>query len=296
MTSTLQQSLQQNIQAPAILLAGESGSGKTFSLSTLAEAGLELFVISTEPTGLESIVDAFERKKLDVNNLHYKQITPARHGFEDLQKMAEKIGAMTYESLSKLLPQGDRKKSRFIELLTTLNNFVDQKDGKAYGPVDKFGPDRALIIDSLSGLNIMAMDLAVGDKPTAHQGEWGVAMSVLEKLLTQLSSGLRCTFVLTAHLEREIDELTGGQKLMASALGRKLSPKLPRFFSEAVFAYRENDKFYWSTSTTNVITKRRVLPLADKLEPSFEPIIRAYNARIKLLDPEATQQKGALNT
>lgn len=269
------------IQPPAILLAGESGGGKTYSLSTLIENGLELFVIVTEPTGIESIIDAVITKNLPMDKLHWKQITPARQGFDDLQKMAEKIGGMTYDSLSKLAPQGDRRKSRFIELLSTLNNFIDDKDGQIYGPVDKFGPERVLVIDSLSGLNLMAMDLAVGDKPTAHQGEWGVAMSALEKLLNSLSSGLRCIFVLTAHLERETDELTGGTKLMASALGRKLAPKLPRYFSEVVHAIRDGDKFYWSTSSTNVITKRRVLPLGDKLPPTFAPIVEGYQARLK---------------
>jgi len=268
------------IQPPAILLAGESGCGKTFSLSTLIEHNLELFVIVTEPTGLDSLIDAVISKGLPMEKLHWKQITPARQGFEDLQKMAEKIGGMTYDSLSKLAPQGDRRKSRFIELLSTLNNFVDDKDGKAYGSVDKFGPDTVLVIDSLSGLNLMAMDLAVGDKPTAHQGEWGVAMSALEKLLNSLSSGLKCTFVLTAHLERETDEITGGTKLMASALGRKLAPKLPRFFSEVVHAYRTDKEFFWSTSSTNVTTKRRVLPLGDKILPTFKPIVEGYTKRV----------------
>lgn len=269
------------LQAPAVLLAGESGCGKTHSLSTFLESGLEVFVIATEPTGLDSLIDAVRSKNLPMDKIHWKQITPARAGFEDLQKMAEKIGGMTYESLSKLAPQGDRRKSKFIELLQTLTNFVDDKDGKSYGPVDKFGPDRVLVVDSLSGLNLMAMDLAVGDKPTAHQGEWGVAMSALEKLLNSLSSGLKCIFVLTAHLEREADELTGGTKLMAAALGRKLAPKLPRFFSEVVFAYREGDKFYWSTSSQQVTTKRRVLPLSDKIAPTFKPIVEAYMDRVK---------------
>lgn len=281
------------IQPPAILLAGESGGGKTYSLSTLLEAGLEVFVVATEPTGIESLVDSVITKKLDMNKLHWRQITPARQGFDDLAKMVDKIGAMSYDSLSKLAPQGDRKKSKFIELIATLNNFVDDKDGKSYGSIDSFGPDRVVVIDSLSGLNLMAMDLAVGDKPTAHQGEWGVAMSALEKLLNSLSSGLRCTFVLTAHLEREADELTGGTKLMASALGRKLAPKLPRYFSEVVHAYRDGDRFYWSTSSTNVITKRRVLPLGDKLPPTFKPIVDGYYARLKAASGSTQQEATA---
>ena len=271
------------LQPPAVLLMGAAGSGKTYSLSTLAEAGLELFVIVTEPTGVESLVDVFQTKKLDISRLHWKQITPARTGFTDLKAMAEKIGGMTYESLTKLPPQGDRRQARFIQLLATLNAFTCDRTGTSYGPVDQFDASRVLVIDSLSGLNLMAMDLAVGDKPTAHQGEWGVAMSALEKLLNSLSSGLQCPFVLTSHLEREVDEITGGTRLMASALGRKLSPKLPRFFSEVVYAYRDGSNFYWSTTTPGIDTKVRTLPLSDKIAPTFAPIINAYNNRLKTI-------------
>lgn len=270
-----------HLQPPAILLAGESGCGKTYSISTLLEAGIEVFLIATEPTGLDSIIDAIGQKNLSIEKFHYKQITPARAGFDDLAKIVDKIGALTYDSLSKLAPQGDRRKSKFIELVSTLNNFVDDRTGEAFGAVDKFGPNRAVVIDSLSGLNIMAMDLAIGDKPTAHQGEWGVAMGALEKLINSLTSGLQCIFVLTAHLERETDELTGGTKLMASALGRKLAPKLPRFFSEVVHAYRTDKDFWWSTSSQNVVAKRRVLPLSDKIAPTFKPIVEAYLQRVE---------------
>lgn len=242
-----------------------------------------MFVISTEPVGVESLIDVVMEKKLDMSKLHWRQITPARAGFGDLKAMADKIGALTYDGLTKLAPQGNRRNSRFIELISALDNFVDDKDGTVYGSVEHFGPDRVLVIDSLSGLNLMAMDLAVGDKPTAHQGEWGVAMGALEKLLNSLSSGLKCIFVLTAHLERETDELTGGTKLMASALGRKLAPKLPRFFSEVVHAVRDEKGFYWSTNSTNVVTKRRILPLDTKIPPTFKPIVEGYRSRLKAI-------------
>jgi len=280
------------LQPPAIMLMGAAGVGKTHSLSTLAEAGLELFVIATEPTGIESLIDVFEKKKLSLDKLHYKQITPSRAGFGDLTNMANKIGIATYESLTKLPPQGDRSKARFIQLLATLSNFTCDKDGVNYGPVDQFGPSRVLVVDSLSGLNLMAMDLAIGDKPTAHQGEWGIAMGILEKLLNSLSSGLKCMFVLTTHLEREADEVSGSTKLMASALGKKLSPKLPRFFSEVIHAYRDGPNFYWSTLSTSVDTKARTLPLADKLPPTFVPLVEAYHRRLKAVGgdtPQTTQ-------
>jgi hypothetical protein len=259
---------------------GGTGSGKTYSLSTFIEAGLDLFVLITEPTGLDSLLDAVERKKLPIDKLHWHQVTPARAGFTNLADMAAKVGLMDYESLSKLRPTAGRNTAKFHDVLSTLANFKCERTGKEFGPVDAFDATKALAVDSLSGLNSMAMDLVIGDKVSAHQGEWGVAMNMLDKLLLALTSGLKCPFALTAHLEREVNEVTGGQQIMASTLGRKLAPKVPRFFSEVVMAYREGISFHWSTTAINTDLKCRSLPLSAKLEPSFVPVIEAYKKRI----------------
>ncbi len=271
------------LQPPSALLIGAVGSGKTYSIATLLEAGLEVFVISTEPVGLDSLLDVVDRKKLDINRLHYKAITPARAGFQSLLDSATKVSQMTFDDLTKLRPSQGRNNAQWITLLKSLANFQCDRTGENYGPVDSFGPDRALVIDSLSGLNTMAMDITIGDKPTAHQGEWGVAMQLLDKLILNLTSGLNCIFVLTAHLERETNEVTGATQIMASALGRKLAPKLPRFFSEVVMAYREGDGgFYWSTSSPSTDLKNRALPVGNKLAPTFQPIVDAYKRRTEL--------------
>lgn len=267
------------IQPPSVLLMGGAGAGKTYSLATLAEVGLDVFVIVTEPVGLDTLVDVFDKKNL-MHKLHWHQITPSRPGFEDLTKAGKLISTNTYETLAKMAPSGNRQNAKWLQLLTQLANFQDQRTGDSFGPVDAFPATSALVIDSLSGLNLMAMDLVIGDKPNAHQGEWGVAMGLLEKLLLALTSGVKCTFVLTAHLEKETNEVTGATQVMASALGRKLAPKLPRFFSEVVMAHRLGESFYWSTTSANVDLKNRSLPLGDKLEPSFKQVIDAYSKRL----------------
>lgn len=268
------------LKAPSVLLLGPTGTGKTWAISTLLEAGLETFVISTEPNGIDSLLDACQQKKLDLSRLHYSSIQPARSGMSGLLEMAKKVSVMNFESLSKLAPSGQRQRAQWIELLTCLSDFKDQR-GVSYGPVEEFDAGRALVIDSLSGLNLMAMDITVGDKLSAHVGEWGVAMGLLDKLIFSLTSGLRCTFVLVGHLEREFNEVTGQTTLMAATLGKKLAPRLPRFFSEVVLSTRESTKFGWSTSQTGVDLKQRSLPLSDKLEPNFAPVVAAYRKRLE---------------
>jgi hypothetical protein len=109
--------------------------------------------------------------------------------------------------------------------------------------------------------------------------DWGIAIDNLERLITKLVVDTRCFFVLTAHLERETDEVTGGTQLMASTLGRKLAPKIPRWFDDVIHCRREGDKFIWSTDTMNVDLKARNLPLSGLLSPSFQQIVQAWRSK-----------------
>jgi hypothetical protein len=278
------------IQAPAVLNIGGVGSGKTHALATLGEAGLDVFVIVTEPTGLETLLDVWKAKNLPIEKLHYKVIEPARAGFEGLEAAAKLISGVDFKFLTDQKPTNNRKEAKFISLLGACNRFVCDRDGKDYGSVATFGPDRAFVIDSLSGVNIMAMDLVVGDKFGPHVGEWGVAIKLLEKLFLNLTSNLKCTFVITGHLERETNEITMAQQIMASTLGKKLAPTLPRFFSEVVMSYREGDKFFWSTMATNVDLKARALPLSPKIEPSYAPILKRYQERLAFATSEGEKK------
>lgn len=267
------------IQPPSILLMGEVGAGKTHLISTLAESGLEVFVIITEPTGLETLLDVWASKKLNLTKLHYKIITPSRVGIEGLTNVAKKVSMLDFGGLASLKPSGDRTKAQWLTVLATLANFTDDRTGAQFGAVDDFGPERAVVIDSLSGLNLMAMDLVIGDKATAHQAEWGVAMGLLDKLILNLTSNLKCPLLITAHVEPEQDELTGARKLMASTLGKKLAPRLPRFFSEVILAQRNGATFVLNTTEPTTALKTRSLPMGDKLQPTLAPIIDAFRRR-----------------
>lgn len=269
-----------NSRGTKTLLLGPPGSGKTTSLVTFIEAGLDLFVIGTDPGFEESILDAIAKKGLDINKFHYRYIAPSSPSWTAMLDNANKINMMTYESLSSL--KGGLNKSeytQFLDLLRALSDFTDQRTGESFGPVDDFPENVAFAVDSLSGVNIMAMDMMNGGKPTAHQGEWGVAMNAEEKLILKLTSDLKCFFVLTAHIEKEPDILTGVPVTMVGALGRRLAPKLPRTFSDVILAVKEADKFTWSTAALNVDLKSRSLPIKDGLNPDFGQIVEVWKRR-----------------
>ena len=265
----------------ATLLLGKPGSGKTYSLTTYIAAGLELFVLITDPRGEESLLDSMAKRNLPMDKLHYHYVAPASPSWDTMKDMAKKISLMGYKDLSEL-KTGIKKEDfqQFMELLEVLSNFTCQRDGKSYGAVDEWGQDRALVIDSLSGVSTMALRMMIGAKPTAHQGEWGVAMSAELQLLQKLCGDVKCFLTVTGHVETEMDETIGRPQLMVSALGRKNAPKLPKDFSDVVYAYREGTDYFWSTITSNIDLKTRTLPLRDKINPDFGQMVKARERRV----------------
>jgi AAA+ superfamily predicted ATPase len=59
------------IPAPNVLLMGDSGTGKTYAIRTLIEAGITPFIIFTEP-GMEVLGD------LDPSSYHFHYVTAPR--------------------------------------------------------------------------------------------------------------------------------------------------------------------------------------------------------------------------
>lgn len=255
------------------LLLGESGSGKTYSLRTLVDAGLEVFIILTE-NGMRSINDVTCEQ-----GLHYKYLPPAAPNLSTMKTSASRINqASDLEALTRVKDWDKTKYQQFIQFLSTLERFQCDRCGKDFGMVDDWGHDRALVIDSLSGLSIMAMDLATGSKPVKSPADWGTSMDNLERMILRLCMGVRVHVVLTGHLEREKDEVTGGIKLMASTLGQKLAPKLPRYFDDVIMAQDVGTDWVWATSAPNVSLKTRNLAKATKLPPSFVPLFAAWKS------------------
>ena len=191
-------------------------------------------------------------------------------GFEDIQKIKSGVG------------KTDTRKPA-MKLLNTLSNFKCERTGEAFGDVTTWDSNRALVWDSLSGINLLSMMLAIGYKPAAHQGEWGVAMNFIEQLLLKTTLDRKAFFILNAHVEKEINELTGISQIMVATLGRKLAPKIPRFFSEVVLAKRTikdgKASFTWFTVDSAVDLKNRSLPIGTDLAQDYAPIVAAYRRR-----------------
>lgn len=266
-----------------VLLEGPAGTGKTHSLGTLAESGAELFVLFTE-SGAETLAGYWtDAGKPIPSNVHWhvlpRGVAGTGSSFVNLADNANLINTYSMDALFKVQDPNRAKHNQFVGLLRALADFPDDRTGTKFGPVDSWGPDRVLAIDSLTGINPIAMSLVVGGKPIKSQADWGIAQDQIEKLIRQLTDGCKCHFVLTAHVERETDMVLGGSKITVSTLGRALAPKIPPMFSDVILAERNVAKFTWSTANPQADLKARNLPIAEGIAPTFKQIFDKWQSR-----------------
>jgi len=262
-----------------VLLMGPAGTGKTHSIGTLVDAGIEVFYLGLEP-GLESLLGYFTDKGKPVPaNLHWHQLQAPKASFMDMMDAATKINTMSLETLAKMQDPKRSNHNQFIKLLGVMNDFPDDRTGQKFGAVDTWGPDRAIVIDGMAGLGRAAMSLVVGAKPVRNQSDWGIAMDTVEKFLFMVTGNCQCHSVVIGHVERETDAVLGGVKISLSTLGNKLGPKLNPMFSDVILAVREISKFTWDTGSALADVKTRNLAIAQGLPADFRAIINKWKSR-----------------
>jgi AAA domain-containing protein len=263
-----------------VLLEGPTGTGKTFSVGTLVDTGVETFYFGLE-SGIESLIAYWtDRGKPVPANLHWHTLSLAiPGGFTSLADAAKQIGEMTEDSLYKLQDFNRAKNNQFERVLRVMSNFQDQRTGESFGAVDTWGPSRALALDGLTGLGGFAMSMVIGNKPAKSQRDWGLAQDQTERFLRYVCDGCKCHFVLIAHVEREIDQIVGGVKVTVSTLGRALPPKIPPMFSDVILAMRTGTNWTWSTANALCDLKTRNLSVAENIKPDFKQITDKWQSR-----------------
>jgi len=271
------------LAGPKVLLMGQSGTGKTYSLGTLtdwaAANGKEVFALFTE-NGLETLLGYWRDKSKEVPDcLHWHSTLTKPLPLSTLMKSAENVGKLSYESITKMIDPDRGSNNAFYKILAACSNFKDDRTGKEFGSIDSWGADRIFVLDSLTELSNACMKMVIGSKPTASQPDYGVAQNNLMNFLRLCTQGLSCTFILTAHVTREKDEITGSVKTMVSAIGVALSPQIPTLFSDVIFTVRENVEFFWDTAAFNVDTKTRSLGYRSKIKPDFAQIMSVWLQR-----------------
>lgn len=278
-TSTPTEAVKSVLSGVNVLLMGPAGTGKTHSIGTLVDSGVEVFYLGLEP-GLESLLGYWTDKGKPIpENLHWHQVDAPKASFSDFREAANRVNTMALDSLAKIADPNRSKHDQFLKLIDSLNNFPDDRTGEKFGCVDTWTPHRALVLDGMAGLSRAAMSLVVGGKPVKSQSDWGIAQDQIEKLVRMLTENARCHFILIAHVERETDAILGGVKIMVSSLGKALAPKLPPMFSDVILTVREGSKWSWDTGSALADVKTRNLPIAQGQLADFNTIINKWKSR-----------------
>lgn len=261
------------------LLMGPSGTGKTHSIGTLVDLGIDVYYLALE-SGMESLLGYWTDRGLPIpSNLHWHKVAAPTASFTDMIANAKNINMLNLDALAKMADPNKSKHNQFIALLEALNNFPDDRTGETHGAVNTWDQSRVLVIDGATGISQCAMSLVVGGKAVRNQSDWGIAQDQVEKIVRMLCDNCPCHFVLLAHVERETDAVLGGVKLMVSTLGKALAPKFPAMFSDVILTERSASKWTWNTASMMADVKTRNLPIKSDIEPTFKLIFDKWVSR-----------------
>ncbi len=271
------------LPGPKVLLEGPSGTGKTYALGTLvdwaAANGKETFILFTE-SGAETLAGYWTDRGMPIpDSLHWHLSTTSPNPLKSLVEWADRTGKLSYEALKSAIDPDRAKNNAFHRILSSCVDFPCDRCGKQFGSVDSWDTSRIFGIDSLSELSNAAMKMEIGSRPTAGQHEFGVAQNNLMNFLRLCTQGLTCTFVMTAHVQRQTDDLSQTTKIMTKAIGKAIADEIPPLFSDVIYTVREGDKFYWDTAAYGVDTKTRSLGYRSKIEPNYALIMDKWKAR-----------------
>ncbi len=265
-----------------VILMGPSGTGKTYSIKSLVDSGLETFALFLEP-GIETLIGAYSDNNEPIpENLHWHYLQPKTQGFGDLFKQADTIGKFDLSGLGKMKDMNRSKNNQMTDMYTVLSDFPDQRTGKKYGPVDSWTNGCVLVIDSLSALIRIAFDMQVGTKPVRDVSDWGIVQQVIMSFIHKLTSGCICHIVIIAHVERELDQILGGNKITVSVPGKAIAATILQPFSDVILATRENASFFWDTANSQADVKTRNLPIQAKIPADFGQIYDKWAKRAEL--------------
>lgn len=263
-----------------VLLIGESGTGKTYCLRTLIEAGLHPLCIFTE-NSFDVLND------LPKDKMSWVYIPPTRDTLEGLRKQVESIGTMTFQGLCKQYDTERFKHSPFDRVLAMMMGYEDERTGRKFGNISEWGTNICFVIDSLTGLSDASWQNVAGTRVALDKPDYMLAQIQVRNLVNQLCMTFRCHVVITAHAEMEVDPVNGGMKIYPSLPGKALAPIIGRFFTDAILTRRDAKGFRWDTAEPGAALKARNAAFNANLPPSFVPLIQSWKARGGIIEQQS---------
>lgn len=271
---------------PKICLMGLGGTGKTYALGTLcdwaAKNEFRVAILFTE-NGLETFLGYYrDHGREPPPNVFWHQQSTKPHSLKALMETAKNVGVLSYEALAKSVDAnrgGDN--NAFLKILGSCADFTDDRTGTKLGAVDTWKISDKIIfaMDSLTETSNAAMKMQIGSRPMASPGDYGVAQNNLMNFLRLCTQGMEAPFVMTAHVDREVDGVTQSTKIMIKAIGKALATEIPTLFSDVIYTTRDGAQFWWDTAAYGVDTKTRSLGYRSKIVPDFAQIMDVWKKR-----------------
>lgn len=200
-----------------ILIAGDSGGGKSGALASLVDAGLNVRVFDFD-NGL-SVLRGFVKNKALLANVHYRTFK------DDLKLMSARIGISKAHAFQEAMDLMDKGGELWGKGITP----------EQIGPITSWTPRDVLVLDTLTSAGRASLQMvmqanAAGFKSPEIQ-HYGTAMENIEKLIGIITSpAVGCHVIVNTH----IMNIEGTSKLYPDALGSKLGPKLGRYFDNMI--------------------------------------------------------------
>ncbi|MCI0562514.1 MAG: ATP-binding protein [Nitrososphaera sp.] len=245
----------QSTQLTKLLLIGESGTGKTGSLTSLVKAGYKLRILDFD-AGLDVLRLFVQRECPDkIENVEFCSL-------RDVKKA--QAGGVTIPGGAKAFLRGfqmlDRWKYEDIDL----------------GSPAEWGPDCILVIDSLSFMSDAAEDWAKTIVPTGKGGQdgraiVGEAQRAIESMLGLLTNpNFKTNVIVTAHIAYT-DFPDGSKRGVPVAPGVKLGPVIARYFNTTVLVTSTaGGRRSMKTVSTGLIELKNPAPFAIPAELPIE--------------------------
>jgi hypothetical protein len=222
-----------------MLLIGNSGTGKTGALFSLAEAGYNIRLLDLD-NGADILLNLAKQsvakgKPEPASRIIYETVT-------------EKRKAVNGRPMIDGIPKQWTTAMNFLQHWKVADK-IDSADaskviepGYDLGPTTTWGEKDVLVIDSLTMLSLAAMNhiLAINNRlgQPPQQSDWGQAMELIEQMLGLLySTAIKCNVIVIAHITYVESEIPGGQtRGFPNTLGQKLPPKVAMYFNSTVLA------------------------------------------------------------
>lgn len=200
-----------------VVIPGLSGTRKTTGLGSLARAGYNLYIVDCD-NGLGALTSELRGDAKALGRVQFESCW---------DKMKNVSGSIVT----------DGKPTGWISAMKVLTDWP----GK--GPLEKWTDSDVLVIDTLTTLGQAAMryvlNLSGHDKPSLP--DFGTAMDLIERLVQMLSMpSANCHVVVNTHVNyTENADGSGVIEGFPSALGNKLSPKIPIYFDNVLVAKKQ---------------------------------------------------------